>query len=358
MEYTQEQQAAINATESKVMVIACAAAGKSAVIVGHIKKLIERGVDPSKIVAITFTNNAAEVIKERVGADRVRGMYIGTVHGYCAYLLRLAGVKIDNLLKDENFDGLFKLFKAHPEARREIDYLIADEQQDSDTLQIEFMLDMLKPKNYYFCLDPRQQIYSFTGSRADFFLDLAKAPDVKVYHLSYNFRNGFEILNFATKFLEPLPEGFHDISIPMVDEPGEVFRMKYNEQDLVSLLYTDRFGDWFVLCRTNMQLNQVAILLRKYDIPFVSFKQGEVNNAQIAEALHSNQVKLLTIHSAKGLTVPNAIVIGGCVYNDEERRISYVAATRPQKRLIWMTAPRKPRRPRRRNADVNMISFE
>jgi superfamily I DNA/RNA helicase len=60
--------------------------------------------------------------------------------------------------------------------------------------------------------------------------------------------------------------------------------------------------------------------------------------------MKANTVKVLTIHSAKGLEANNVIVIGSRFYNLEERCISYVAATRARNRLIWTRVPNKTRK--------------
>ena len=57
--------------------------------------------------------------------------------------------------------------------------------------------------------------------------------------------------------------------------------------------------------------------------------------------MKENTVKLLTIHTSKGLEADNVIVIGAKFYNVEERCVSYVAATRARNRLIWTKAPNK-----------------
>jgi superfamily I DNA/RNA helicase len=52
--------------------------------------------------------------------------------------------------------------------------------------------------------------------------------------------------------------------------------------------------------------------------------------------MEENTVKVLTIHAAKGLERLKVIVIGNKYYNDEEIRISYVAATRAMDELYIM----------------------
>ena len=57
----------------------------------------------------------------------------------------------------------------------------------------------------------------------------------------------------------------------------------------------------------------------------------------------SDTVKVLTVHSAKGLEADNVIVIGVSKWsqNPEERRVAYVAATRARNKLIWMRSAQK-----------------
>ena len=53
-------------------------------------------------------------------------------------------------------------------------------------------------------------------------------------------------------------------------------------------------------------------------------------------------VKVLTIHTSKGLEAKNVVVIGARGWNTEEKRIQYVAATRAMDLLLWTTpAPKR-----------------
>ena len=122
------QEQIIKTNKSKVLVSSSAAAGKTLCLVERIKYLLNMGVSPSEIVAITFTNNAASVMYERLGYPN--GLFIGTVHSYCNYLLRGGAVDTTDILNEERFDDLFEEIKKNPSCIRHVSYLISDESQD------------------------------------------------------------------------------------------------------------------------------------------------------------------------------------------------------------------------------------
>ena len=102
---------------------------------------------------------------------------------------------------------------------------------------------------------------------------------------------------------------------------------------------SDGFGEWFILTRTNAQIDEIANVFKRYGIPYDTFKRAQLDNKELNKKMKENTVKILTIHTAKGLEANNVIVIGAKFYNVEERCISYVAATRARNLLIWTKMP-------------------
>ena len=130
-ELNEAQRAAVVATEGPVMVIAGAGSGKTRALTYRVAYLVEKGVDPFHILALTFTNKAAREMKDRIVnlvGPEAKNVWMGTFHSVFARVLRIEGHLlgyppnytiydtddtkrvIKNLIKENNLDD--KVYQA------------------------------------------------------------------------------------------------------------------------------------------------------------------------------------------------------------------------------------------------------
>lgn len=106
--FNDRQKEAIMSTDGPLLILAGAGSGKTTVVVNKIAYILEQNLArPYQILAITFTNKAANELKDRVEGilgDGADGMWIGTFHSVCMKILRrnisLLGYASDFLIYD------------------------------------------------------------------------------------------------------------------------------------------------------------------------------------------------------------------------------------------------------------------
>lgn len=153
---TDEQERAVARRQGSLLLAAGAGSGKTAVLVERFARaVLEDGVAPAKILAITFTERAAGELRERVrarllelgrreAARQAEAAFVSTFHGFCARLLRAhplqAGIEPAFSILDEGFASRLQSL-AFAEA---LAALLADEREQAVDMVAAYGADPLR----------------------------------------------------------------------------------------------------------------------------------------------------------------------------------------------------------------------
>jgi len=344
MELSELQKNILNSPNNRSIIMSSAASGKTTLMTEKVRQLLRAGVNPKEIAVITFTNMAAAELRQRLGQDYKDGLFVGTIHALANWMLLTSGIKTDKVLNNEEFDELFLMVEKNPICIKHIEWVLLDEAQDTNEQQFKFLFDMINPDYFFIVGDIKQSIYRWRAARPDLLQSMALRDDVTVFDLNENYRNGYNILNYAKNLIRPT--GLMDSSISKHIGNGSVKEISYDLNKIVDEIRSmDEYKDWAILTRTNQEILTISSYLNKFNIPYDTFKQGDLSKNELNEKMNHNTVKLLTVHSAKGLEWRNVIVVGMRYTSIEERSICYVAATRAIENLIWVnrkTTKKKP----------------
>ncbi len=241
------QEAAVSALDGPVIITAGPGSGKTRVLVERVCRLAgEHRVAPERILAITFTNKAADEMRTRIASvlherqspvnrpklpvTGYRSPVITTFHALAHALLREHGERIgvppSFRVVDEkrarrdtlsglvlDFDSLLpralELLRTYEDVcaryRGRFDFILADEYQDTNALQSE-LLDLLATEHRNLCVigDPDQAIYSFRGADPRHFASFTERyTDARVLKLDHNYRSTPAIVSIANACIGP-----------------------------------------------------------------------------------------------------------------------------------------------------------
>ncbi len=233
----QQQLEAVTTTEGPVIVMAGAGSGKTRVLTERIAYIISQGISPYQILAVTFTNKAANEMKNRIkeiiDVD-TKYMWISTFHSFCSRLLRL---EIDLL----------------PPFNR--NFTIIDE---DDSLKIiknickEYLIEDIKPKKIQSLISKSKNLPNYTISDQFIRSIFNKVNDSYNKYLEDNNLLDFDDLMIKTlellknnpQVLEKYQDKFQYI---LVDEFQDTNELQYKLMFMLSARYHNIFvvGDDF-----------------------------------------------------------------------------------------------------------------
>lgn len=416
----------VTSSATDIIVSAGAGSGKTRVLTERVKYLLEQGVPADNIVCITFTNKAADEMKERLSdVQGIGDAFIGTIHSFANRILKNSGKVYDILTTEKEIVLMKELIMKYAkfvtadtyleyvdmmrdvqlgikeerdvsdrflpsviheinvlhsgasdiekeeypedlhsicEARNiltfsqllkecsdyyesiggRLEYLLVDEFQDIGSAEHDFIMSLNADHNF-FVGDDWQSIYSFKGGDVRYFLKLMKNPSWMTYYLTANYRNATNILDVAKTVIYQADNIISkDVNAVRSDEGVVCIDTKAHLRSWVEIIKSEgNYKDWFILVRANRYVHEVSAQLLSMNIPFVSFKQGGSTNEDIRYQMNLDAVKVLTVHSSKGLENKNVILYGNFpirqknyMRNSEERKVMYVGITRAEDRLI------------------------
>ena len=424
-----QQNEAVTTRSSMALVVAGAGSGKTRVLTERVKFLLNEGVSASDIIAITFTNMAAEEMKERLyDVANIGDCFIGTIHSFANRVMKLQGSnytiyneEIDNKFHKElitayctkltferfleykdtkNLVEIGKLPESHlntflsPNERGElmqierpleqlereikefgrdrvkypdcieslckkrnvitfnellkmatkyftsinahIGHVLVDELQDVGMLEFNF-IQSLQADNYFFVGDDYQSIYGFKGGNVDIFLKLIEDGMFNVFYLTNNYRNSNQVLDMSRQIISQVSKKIDKVVTPVYNHEGSVQVLSKNKlsEIFVKIHRDGNYRDWFILVRTNKDLYDLAERCAYEGIPYTTFKREGMTLADLKKKMNSNKVKLLTVHTSKGLESKNVVLYGNFPIicpryrnSEEERKVMYVGVTR------------------------------
>ena len=178
------------------------------------------------------------------------------------------------------------------------------------------------------------------GGNVSYFNKLTKSKNWKTYYLNNNYRCGSKIIDIANRIIAQADDIIPTSVVCMSGKEGSVIiDSKFKIDQYLKRL--DNYKDWFILVRTNKDIAKLEILLNALNIPYISFKKGEMTLEEMRKCMAENKVKLLTIHTSKGLESKNVLLYGNFpikqkpyLRNNDEIKVQYVGMTRSMENLI------------------------
>jgi len=283
-----EQQGVVDSNESLV-VVAGPGSGKTRVLTEKARQLMNDG---HSILCLCFTRSAAREMSERVPM-----LPATTIHSYCC------GVVGWNDAWE--YRGLLYRFMLTGDKDR-YDWVLLDECQDVNELELDVVTSLVGGK-LFAVGDPYQSIYGFQGAMGAKVMEYLAILGCGVEVLHDNYRSAPHV----------------------VKRLNEVYDRK-----LVSKGVKDT-GLTAILCRRNDDVFYVSNELKGRSIPHRIRLSAEVSENRERDIVGESNLRLMTIHCAKGHEFDKVVLFDWYPDNDgEEKRVYYVAMSRASKHFV------------------------
>lgn len=235
------------------------------------------------------------------------------------------------------FDKLIQLATEYfQESKTKLEYLFVDELQDIGYLEYDFLL-RLNAKNYFVIGDDYQSIFGFKGGDVNIFLSLMNNPDWKTYYLTENYRTAKSILMYANTIVS---KADNIIKKEVQFKNTNMGKLEFKTKSLLDKFLADlnESDDWLILTRSNKEMTMIDTVLRKLEKEHYCFKQSTISPKKMKEIMSKPCIKVMTIHSSKGLEAENVALYGKLPIkgtgDSDELKVFYVGITRAKNNCV------------------------
>ena len=337
-------------------ILASAGSGKTTTLTARIAWLLTHtDAKPENIILLTFTHNAAAVMKERLeGLVGPSPLLCGTFHALSQQLLRRSNPgSLEEVYHVDELPLKALDYLLSPEGRAwvraTIRWIFIDEYQDINDTQHAFIKALHHTDAAVTIVgDDAQNIYTWRGSSVDYILNFhQKFDDVVDYQLSTNYRSTPAIIAVANSVMRRIPTLPHK---QMMTAPEKTQDQDAGERPEV-LFYSRISEECDAIATKAIQRSQEGasvVILSKFNSVLYMFEATLLNMAARVRFVDGGEPKkgtiyLSTFHGSKGLEWDHVFLVR---MNDEvfpqlkdedsvdqERRLFYVAVTRARKSL-------------------------
>lgn len=355
----QQEQLARSLGDGHRVIHGVAGSGKTLILGYRCAQLAKAASKPILVLCynVSLASKLQHLVAQQGISDRVS---VRNFHGWCADQLRAYhvprppdGPDFPQALVEAVIAGVDR----GQIPRAQYAAVLLDEGHDFEADWLKLVVQMIDPatNSLLVLYDDAQSIYATRRSRKFSFASVGVQARGRTTILRLNYRNTAEVLSFAYRFAKDVvrPEDAEDDGIPLIapetagrhGEPPALVQLRSLQEEAAYIAEQFRnlhragrpWRDMAVVYRARFVGETVCTVLRECDVP-CEWLQASKDTRRFDPG--SDRVKVMTMHSSKGLEFPVVAIpgIGYMPYEKydalEEARLLYVAMTRAVDRLI------------------------
>ena len=228
-ELNEQQRQAVENFDGPSLIIAGAGSGKTRVLTARIAFIVEQGIDPFRILALTFTNKAAKEMRiriEKMVGKEARNIWMGTFHSVFARILRSEALKL-------GYPQNFSIYDTD-DSKSLVRSIVNEAQLDVKLYKPSFVYNRISLSKNNF-ISPRQYLENEEIMSEDLASGRSKLGELYLKYTQRCFKAGamdFDDLLLKTyELLENFPEALlkyqHHFNFVLIDEFQDTNMVQY-----------------------------------------------------------------------------------------------------------------------------------